>query len=161
MQSEKEQAFVSTVQEWSHQLYRIAMGYLHSEQDAEDAVSDAIESVWKNLRRIRSSDAIPAYLIRCTINSAKTLLRKKRHTEPLDPYQESLVAQDPGNPVSDYFSGLREKDQLLLILKYRENLREAEIASILHMPRGTVSSRLSRLLNHLREELKKEESGNV
>ena len=161
MSNGKEQAFVSTVQERSHQLYRIAMGYLHSAQDAEDAVSDAIESAWKNLGRIRSNDAIPAYLIRCTINSAKAELRRKRHTEPLEPYQESLVAHDPGNPVSDYFSGLREKDQLLLILKYQENLREAEIASVLHVPRGTVSSRLSRLLDRLREELKEEESGNA
>ena len=139
----------------------IAMGYLHSAQDAEDAVSDAIESAWKNLKRIRSNDAIPAYLIRCTINSAKTELRRKRHTEPLEPYQESLVAHDPGNPISDYFSALQEKDQLLLILKYQENLREAEIASILHLPRGTISSRLSRLLDRLREEMKKEESENA
>lgn len=161
MSNGKEQAFVSAVQERSHQLYRIAMGYLHSAQDAEDAVSDAIESAWKNLKRIQSNDAIPAYLIRCTINSAKTELRRKRYTEPLEPYQESLVAHDPGNPISDYFSELREKDQLLLILKYQENLREAEIASVLHVPRGTVSSRLSRLLDRLREELKKEESGNA
>ena len=161
MSNGKEQAFVSAVQERSHQLYRIAMGYLHSAQDAEDAVSDAIESAWKNLKRIRSNDAIPAYLIQCTINSAKTELRRERYTEPLEPYQESLVAHDPGNPISDYFSELREKDQLLLILKYQENLREAEIASVLHVPRGTVSSRLSRLLDRLREELKKEESGNA
>ena len=161
MSSGKEQAFVSAVQERSHQLYRIAMGYLHSAQDAEDAVSDAIESAWRNLKRIRSNDAIPAYLIRCTINSAKTALRRKQHTEPLEPYQESLVAHDPGDPVSDYFSELEEKDQLLLILKYRENLREAEIASVLHIPRGTVSSRLSRLLDRMREELKKEESENA
>ncbi|MBR3429970.1 MAG: hypothetical protein IKG87_07735, partial [Clostridia bacterium] len=46
MSNGKEQAFVSAVQERSHQLYRIAMGYLHSSQDAEDAVSDAIESAW-------------------------------------------------------------------------------------------------------------------
>ena len=77
MSNGKEQAFVSAVQERSHQLYRIAMGYLHSAQDAEDAVSNAIESAWKNLKRIRSTDAIPAYLIRCTINSAKAELRRK------------------------------------------------------------------------------------
>ena len=160
MSNGKEQAFVSAVQERSHQLYRIAMGYLHSAQDAEDAVSDAIESAWKNLKRIRSNDAIPAYLIRCTINSAKTELRRKRYTEPLEPYQESLVAHDPGNPISDYFSDLREKDQLLLILKYQENMREKEIASILHIPRGTVSSRIITLLKRIKAELLKEESDN-
>ena len=123
MNDRKEQVFINTVQERSHQLYRIAMGYLHSALDAEDAVSDAIESAWKNLKRIRSEDALPAYLIRCTINSAKAELRKKRHTESIEPYQELLVASDPGNPVSEYFSERQERDQLLLSLKYQENLR--------------------------------------
>ena len=160
MESRKEQAFVNAVRERSHQMYRIAMGYLHSVQDSEDAVSEAIEAAWKNLKRIRREDAIPAYLIRCTINASKMELRRKKHTESLEPYQETLIAPDTGNPITDYLSGLKEKDQLLLILKYCENLRESEIARILHVPRGTVSSRLSRLLNHLRQDLMKEDIEN-
>ena len=45
------------------------------------------------------------------------------------------------------------KSQLLLVLKYQENLREADIASILHMPRGTVSSRINTLLKKIREDM--------
>ena len=158
METSKERAFIDTVQARSHQLYRISMGLLHSSQDAEDAVSDAIEATWKNLWRIGSETAIPSYLIRCTINAAKMELRRKKHTEPIEPYEGILIAPDPGDPITDYLSGLKEKDQLLLILKYRENFREAEIARILHIPRGTVSSRLTRLLNRLREDMTKEES---
>ena len=158
MVSRKEQAFVNAVRERSHQLYRIAMSYLHAEQDAEDAVSAAIEAAWKNLNRIRSEDAIPAYLIRCTVNAAKAELRRKRRTEPIESWQETLMANEPEDRITDYLSGLREKDRLLLILKYQEDLREAEIASILRIPRGTVSSRINRLLKRLREELTKEES---
>ena len=156
MDAKKEQAFVDTVRERSHQMYRIAMGYLHSGPDAEDAVSDAVEAVWKSLNRIRNEDALPTYLIRCTINAAKMELRKKKRTEPIECYQETLAAPDPGNRITDYLSGLKEKDHLLLILKYRENLREAEIARILRIPRGTVSSRLNRLLGRLREDLTRE-----
>ena len=36
-------------------VHRIAMSLLHSSQDAEDAVSDAIEATWKNLWRIRNT----------------------------------------------------------------------------------------------------------
>ena len=159
MERTKEQAFTETVQERSHQLYRIALGYLHVPQDAEDAVSDAVEAAWRNLKRIRSEKALPAYLIRCTINAAKAMLRKRRRTEPIEPYQETLAARDPGDPVRHYLSGLRERDQLLLVLKYQEDLPEAEIASILRVPRGTVSSRLSRLLAQLRSDIRKEDSG--
>ena len=158
MESRKEQAFVDAVQVWSHQMYRVAMSYLHTEQDAEDAVSAAIEAAWKNLSRIRKEEAIPAYLVRCTVNAAKAELRRKRRTEPIEAYQEIMAADEPEDRIMDYLSGLREKDWLLLILKDQEDLREAEIASILRIPRGTVSSRINRLLKRLREELTKEES---
>ena len=157
MEYSKEQAFVDTVQAKSHQLYRIAMSLLHSSQDAEDAVSDAIEATWKNLWRIRNEAVIPSYLIRCTINAAKMELRQRRRTEPIEPYQEFLIAPENGDSIADYFAGIKEKDQLLLILKYQEDLPEAEIASILRIPRGPVSSRLSRLLKRLRADVLKEE----
>ena len=143
MDRAKEQVFIDAVRERRHQMYRVALGYLHSAQDAEDAVSDAVESTWKSLKHIRNEEAIPAYLIRCTINAAKSMLRKKKRTEPLEPYQETLAVGESGDPITDYLSGMKEKDQLLLVLKYQENLREADIASILNIPRGTVSS-----LNH-------------
>lgn len=84
-------------------------------------------------------------------------LRRRRHTEPIESWQDVLPAPEQGISVSDYLSGLKERDRLLLILKYQEDLPEAEIASILHVPRGTVSFRLSRLLKQLKEDLEKEE----
>ena len=157
METSKKQAFVDTVQARSHQLYRIAMGLLHSSQDAEDAVSEAIEATWRNLWRIGNSTVIPSYLIRCTINAAKMELRRRRHTEPIESYQESLAAPESGDNITEYLTGLKDKDRLLLILKYQEDLPEAEIASLLRIPRGTVSSRLSRLLNRLRADVLKED----
>ena len=157
METSKEQAFVDTVQARSHQLYRIAMGLLHSSQDAEDAVSDAIEATWKNLWRIGNESAIPAYLIRCTVNAAKMQLRRRKRTEPIDPYLEFLPARESDGRIEEYLSGLKERDRLLLILKYQEDLPEAEIASILRVPRGTVASRLSRLLKRLRTDVLKED----
>ena len=156
MEREKEQAFINAVRERSHQMYRVAMGFLHSAQDAEDAVSDAVEATWKNLKRIREEEAIPAYLIRCTINAAKIQLRKKKRTEPLEPYQETLAAGESGDPIIHYLSGMKEKDQLILVLKYQENLREADIAEILQIPRGTVSSRINTLLGKIREQMTRE-----
>ena len=153
MKCEKEETFIEAVRDGSPKMYRVALGFLHSPQDAQDAVSDAIEAAWKNLGRIRRSEAIPAYLIRCTINAARTVLRKRRRLEPLEPYRNTLAAGETGDPIVYYLSGMKERDQLLLILKYQEELRDAEIGSILHMTRGGVSSQISRLLKKLREEM--------
>ena len=44
---------------------------------------------------------------------------------------------------------------------FDEDLQEKEIAAILHIPRGTVSSRISRGLEMLRKEFGREASGDV
>ena len=44
MDRDKEQAFIDAVRDRRHPLYRIARGFLRSPQDAEDAVSDAVEA---------------------------------------------------------------------------------------------------------------------
>ena len=157
MKREKEEAFIEAVRDGSPKMYRVALGFLHSPQDAQDAVSDAIEAAWKNLGRIRRSEAIPAYLIRCTINTARTVLRKRRRLEPLEPYRNTLAAGETGDPIVYYLSGMKERDQLILILRYQENLGEADIASILRIPRGTVASRIHTLLERIRKEITWEE----
>lgn len=160
MEHEKEQAFIDAVHDRREQMYRIALGYLRNPQDAEDAVSDAVAATWKSLKRIRNADALPAYLIRCTINAARYQLRKRHKTQSAEQFSEFLAAGESGDPIINYLSGMKERDQLLLILKYQENLREKEIASILHIPRGTVSSRIITLLKRIKAELLEEESDN-
>ena len=155
----KVQNFINEVRVRRHQMYRIALSLLHDPQDAEDAVSAAVEATWRNLPRLRTTDAIPAYLLHCTVNAARGEWRRKRRKPvcALEELQEEPEAENAGEPILHYLSGLKERDQLLLILKYQEELRDAEIGSILHMPRGTVSSRIGRLLKKLREEMEREE----
>ena len=160
MEQEKEQAFIKAVQDRREQMYRIAMRYLHSPQDAEDAVSAATEATWRNLKRIRNIDTIPAYLIRCTVNAAKYELRKKLKVKATKSLPEVLPADETGDPIMHYLSGMNDRDQLIMILKYQENLREKEIASILRIPRGTVSSRINTLIRKIRKDLFTEETDN-
>ena len=158
MEHNKEQAFIDAVHDRREQMYRIAFGYLRNPQDAEDAASEAVAAAWKNLKRIRNTDTLPGYLIRCTINAARYQLRKRKKAQFTERFPESLAAGESGDPITDYLSGMTERDQLLLILKYQENLPEKEIAAILHIPRGTVSSRIFTLLKRIKAELLMEES---
>ena len=160
MERELENAFVAAVRLNRHRLYRVALSILRSPADAEDAVSTATEQTWKALPRIQDEDRLPVYLMRCTVNAARAELRKRRKTEPLEDYQDTLAAPEAGTSVREYVSGLKEKYRTPLILKYQENMREKEIASILHIPRGTVSSRIITLLKRIKAELLKEELDN-
>lgn len=155
---ELETAFVAAVREQRHRLFHVAYGILRSSADAEDAVSEATESAWKALPRLRDPERLPVYLLRCTVNASRAILRKRKRHEPLDECIDSLPAPDAGMPVAYYVSGLKEKYRIPLVLRYQENLREEEIASLLHIPRGTVSTRIHRALRMLRIEAEEEES---
>ena len=156
-----EQFFVDTVREKRQAMWRIAYHLLRSGADAEDAVSCAVESAWKHRRRIRTEAALPAYLMRSVINAAHDELRRRKRLTPLEPLEETLKAPEAARSIADYVSGLDEKFRLPLLLKYDEELQEKEIAVILHIPRGTVSSRISRALAILKKEWTKEATDHV
>ena len=159
MSGKSERLFVETVREKRGAMWRVAFHILRSEADAEDAVSSAVEATWKRLDRLRDAGALPAYLMRSTVNAARDELRRRRHTAPLEPLEDRLEAPKAERGIADYVSGLAEKFRLPLLLKFDEELQEKEIARILRIPRGTVSSRISRGLEILRKEMQKEASG--
>ena len=158
MRDQYEQLFIEAVRTRRRAMWRVAYSLLRSDADAEDAVSAAVESVWKHLPRIRTKEALPAYLMRSVINAAHDELRKRKHTAPLEPLENVLEAPKADRGISDYLTALDEKYRLPLLLKFDEEMQEKEIAAALHLPRGTVSSRIARGLEMIRKEMKKEEA---
>ena len=158
MSDKIEQLFIEAVRARRQAMWRVAYNILHSDADAEDAVSCAVESVWKHLPRIRTKEALPAYLMRSVINAAHDELRKRRHTTPIEPLENVLEAPKADRGIGDYLTALDEKYRLPLLMKFDEEMQEKEIAAALHLPRGTVSSRIARGLDMIRKEMKKEEA---
>ena len=160
MPSEKRKVwFAQTVEEKKHSLYRVALTMLRSTEDAEDAVSDAVEATWRQLDNIRIDQALPAYLMRSTINACHANLRKRKRETAADDLEPFLPPMQTETPVWMYLSGLKDKYRLPLMLRFSENMRDEEIAAVLRIPRGTVSSHISRGLNILRKQIEKEEKG--
>ena len=156
MDRKKEQQFVETVKDNRQALWRVAFGILHTRADAEDAVSSAVENTWRRLERLRSMDALKVYLIRSTIHAAYDEVKRRKRIVSVETLPEEPSAQVHSRGIADYVSDMEEKYRILLVLKFDEGLHEKEIAQIMHMSRGTVSSRISRALETLRKEMKKE-----
>ena len=153
----RKELFVRTVREHSHSMYCVAMSMLHSPADAEDAVSEAVETAWRHLWTLRDPEALPAYLTRCTVNACHAALRRRKRetvTEDMEPY--CAPAEDE-TPLWEYIGQLPEKFRTPLVLKYGENMTVEEIAAALGILRGTASSRLTRGLQLLREQMKGED----
>lgn len=152
--------FVDAVQAMRERMYRVARMMLRTDADAEDAVSTATIIAWKQLPRLRSLDALPAYLTRCTVNAARAMLRRRKRETLMDAaYLPERPAQSgKDTPVWMYLQRLPEKYRMPLALRYGEDLSLKATAEILRIPCGTVSSRASRGLAMLRKELEKEEA---
>lgn len=78
--------FAQTVMDCRPGMYRIALGMLRSPADAEDAVSTAVVTAYARLHALRNESALPAYLMKCTVNACRAALRNRQ--------TDSLAAMD-------------------------------------------------------------------
>ena len=60
---DQERHFLDTVRKNRDRMYRVAMSYLHTGADAEDAVSAAVEAAWTHFWKLRNPDALGPYLM--------------------------------------------------------------------------------------------------
>jgi len=158
-----ERAFAELVRMHQEIAYRIA--YLISGDEGEDAVQDGVLKAWRALGRFRPGAPFRPWLLRIVANEAKN--RKaaagRRPTVELSAAadrasgetalspEDAAVAGDVRSGLLAALARLREEDRLVLSYRYFLDLSEAEMASALHVARGTVKSRLSRAMGRLRE----------
>lgn len=135
-------------------LYRVSMAMLKNEHDAQDAVHDAILTAYVNRHKLRQEEYFGTWLTRILINQCKKQLRKRRH-EFGESIPELSARDNPYQRVElgDLLDRLPEKVRITMILHYAEEYSVKEIKSILHIPEGTVKSRLSTGRRLLREML--------
>lgn len=155
----RREGFLQAVADTSHAMYRVALCMLRNPDDAQDAVSEALEATWRRVDHIKAPAALPAYLMRCTVNACHQALKRRKRETTLWDLEPHLPPVFEEAPVWMYLSGLPDKYRLPLLLRYSEQFGDQEIADILGMRRGTVASRLSRGLKMLKKQMEKEEMG--
>jgi RNA polymerase sigma-70 factor (sigma-E family) len=143
-------------------LFRTAVLLTGNRQDAQDLVQSALERACRHWERVAAAEQPEAYVRRILINSLKDRWRARRRVVEVSfddarpspqagpsPYRQvelrrSMVAALLRLPV-----GMRS----VLVLRYFEDLSEAEIARILNCSAGTVKSQAARGLVRLRAAL--------
>lgn len=150
--------FQERVRACQQKLY--GMGYMltHSQADCEDAVQEALIKAWRKLGSLREEQYFESWLMRIVINECRNIHRKRsrRGELPLETYAAAL----PASPEPELYMALKslpEKYSVALTLKYINGYTMEEMAKILHLPRGTVASRVNRAKMLLRKELGEED----
>ncbi len=134
--------------------------------DAEDVVQDAFVKAYAALDRFREGASFRPWLLQIVANEARNLHRSAgrraarersawERTEPLlmaaasgDPVT-AAVAQEQRAELVRGLSQLSEAHRRVLTCRYLLDLDEAETATVLGWPRGTVKSRVHRGLKEL------------
>ena len=122
---------------------RLASLLLGSTAVAEDVVQDAFAKLYGRLNRVETP---AAWLRTCVVNVCKNERRRwavaRRHAHLL-----AVDAVEPDAPVHELVGSLRSlpiRQRTVVVLRFYEDLPEADIAALLGIRIGTVKSRLHR-----------------
>jgi RNA polymerase sigma-70 factor (sigma-E family) len=156
-----EDDFTDFVAASSRRLLRTAYLLTGDEQAAQDLLQTALERTYRRWGRVRRSDLPEAYVRRMIVNAATDAWRIG-HRRQLVEFDE---AQFP-EPQDAAVDGMLSREALLacvrelpagqravLVLRYFDDLTEAETARILGCSVGTVKSQHARAIARLRQRL--------
>ena len=125
---------------------------------AEDLVQTAFAKLYLSWDRVRDQGSMDGYLRRILVNENNSLWRrgwkKREHaTDEVPEPTPHVDEHDDGRSSAlwDLVQTLPKKARAVLVLRYYEELSEAETAEVLGISVGTVKSQTSRALAALRE----------
>lgn len=160
MRDDEERAFEEFVDRTADRLLRSAVLLTGDRGAAEDLLQGALERTYRHWRRI-GGEAPEAYIRRALVNAAISRRRRRRFQEvPL------LIdgAWTADGSIADHAEALSQRDGLIralltlpprqravIVLRYLDDLSEAEVATTLGCSLGSVKSHASRGLARLRE----------
>jgi RNA polymerase sigma-70 factor (sigma-E family) len=141
-------------------LLRLAVMLTGSAVDAEDLLQAALVRAARHGPRIAAMAAPAAYLRTVLVNEHVSTVRRlsrRVRTAPLEGHDiaaaESAPVQDDRDETWQLLGTLPRKQRAVLVLRFYENLPDAEIAAALDCSEGTVRSNASRGLATLRARL--------
>ena len=152
--------FAEIVEEHQGMVFSIAYHFLRNSSLAEELAQEVFLHLYQNLSSIQSSAHLKYWLRRVTTHRCidHSRRQKSRHEIALEDVAEPAVASSsPDLMLSDRLqktvASLPEKQRMIVVLRYQEDLGPAEIAELLKMPVNTVKSTLNRSLAELRKRL--------
>lgn len=118
-------------------------------EDAEDVLQDVYVTAFRKFAQLKNVDSFKAWLVSIARNKINDYFRHqaRRLEIPIDELSESVLSygrfgMTEHSVVRDALDQLGGRDAQILYLYYWKDMPQAEIAEALHLPLGTVKSRL-------------------
>ncbi|MBN1673754.1 MAG: RNA polymerase sigma factor [Kiritimatiellae bacterium] len=166
----RSEAIDELVSAYGNRLLRSAYLLGGSGADAEDLVQDTFVQAIRSIRRFRGDSALYSWLYGILLNLSRHYHRRRKRLVLLDEPPET--AQDAERTAAEAGAGLNgslarqtlfvaiqtlsPEHREIVVLRYYEDRKIEEIASILGVAKGTVKSRLHYALDALRKKIPQE-----
>lgn len=140
-------------------LLRTAYLLTGSRADAEDLLQTALAKTYLAWDRIREREAVDGYVRRVLVNTQTSFWRRRRVDEtPTEVLPEAAGGRDATADLDLHdalwsaLARLPRKQRAIVVLRYYEDLSEAETAAVMGVSVGTVKSTTSKALAKLRDD---------
>lgn len=157
------------IHEYGDDIYRFCFHLTGSRDEADDLYQDTFVKAIQLRHKLDRSGNIKSYLMGISVNLWKNRVKKETRRRELIPeisYEDAqwqvgvqsdplraVVDQEAGQDVMAAVAGLPDKQRVVVLLHYTQDYPTGEIARILHIPRGTVLSRLAKARQNIRSYL--------
>jgi len=155
-----EARFLAFLKEHRGILYKVAFGYCRDREDRGDLVQEMVIQLWRSFERYDGRVKFSTWAYRVAMNVAishfRGEARRVRDTLPLDELAHELAAVDPlmdeagdnMRVLRRLIDGLDELNRALVLL-YLDGYTSEEIAEIVGISPGNVTTRVNRVKNEL------------
>lgn len=149
--------------QYSTPLRKTAYSIIRHHHDVDDILQNAFLKAWLNAGSLRFGEPNYSWLYRVVYNECLDYLRKsKRRAELLYDKYEQVIPDEQRHTdnllqrveIEVLINDLPERQRVICTLHYLEGYTIAKISETLHIPSGTIKSRLSRSRHLLKQSLK-------
>lgn len=158
---------VKFIEEKQNHLYRLAYSYVHCQETALDMVQEAVYKALKSCSEIGTAEEIKPWVYRILVNTCLDELRKNKRVvvtaqeDIPEEADESLEQKAEHITLYEALEQLEPLTKTVIVMRYFEDMKLAEIAEVLQESLSAVKSRLYRGLKILKLELEQEGIGDV
>ncbi|GAA0470206.1 MULTISPECIES: SigE family RNA polymerase sigma factor [Streptomyces] len=154
-------SFAAYVRDRGPALLRAARSLSANPNDAEDLLQTALAKTFVAWERIEDHRALDGYVRRALVNTRTSQWRKRKIEEyACDELPEPVLvpSSDPAelqvlrDAMWRAVLRLPDRQRAMVVLRYYEDLSEAQTAEVMDVSVGTVKSAVSRALAKLRED---------
>jgi RNA polymerase sigma-70 factor (ECF subfamily) len=152
----REGAFEALYHQYCGRVHRLALRFLHDDEQARNALQETFLRVFRKVHTFRGDSGLGTWIYRIATNICLNEIRRPEHSRLRRlGDEEEMVEQDASvdeqasrrelmERVSEIVSRLEPKKRITFLMFYVEDLTADEIAEVLGEGRGKVLKRLQR-----------------